>query len=123
MLVMEKPPCPYCGSNSRVQKAGLNGTGSQRMRCAQCRRYFTPHKKPMGHSPQLRAQAVQLCLEGMSFRAVGRTLGVNFQSVINWFNAAHDQLPHQVEDTTPTETVEIDELFTFVGKKSAKHTS
>ena len=74
----------------------------------------------MGHDPALRAQAVQMHLEGMSFRAVGRALGVNFQSVINWFNQAHNELPHQVEDTTPTETIEIDELFTFVGKKSAK---
>jgi transposase-like protein len=77
----------------------------------------------MGHDPALRAQAVQMHLEGMSFRAVGRALGVNFQSVINWFNLAHDQLPHQVEDITPTETVEIDELFTFIGKKRPKHMS
>jgi len=123
---MEKPsypPCPYCGSNSSVYKAGLNGTGSQRMRCRACQRYFTAVRKLMGHDPALRAQAVQMHLEGMSFRAVGRALGVNFQSVINWFNAAHDQLPPQVEDTTPTETVEIDELFTYVGKKSDKRSS
>src|SRR5438067_10524434 len=118
---MEKPSCPYCGSDSSEQKAGLNGTGAQRMRCAQCHRYFTPHQKPMGYSAQLRAQAVQMQLEGMSFRGVGRALGVNCQTVINWFNSAHDQLPHQVEDTTPTQTVEIDELFTFVGKKRGKH--
>ena len=114
---LPRPPCPYCGSNTRVQKAGLNGTGSQRMRCAQCRRYFTPQQKPMGYSAELRNTAIQMHLEGMSFRAVGRALGVNFQSVINWFNAAHDQLPYGVEDQTPTDTVEIDELFTFVGKK------
>jgi transposase-like protein len=77
----------------------------------------------MGHDPALRAQAIKMHLEGMSFRAVGRALGVNFQSVINWFNQAHDQLPHQVEDTAPTQTVEIDELFTYVGKKSTKPSS
>ncbi len=77
----------------------------------------------MGYSQELRAQAPKMHLEGMSFRAVGRALGVNFQSVINWFNQAHDQLPHQVEDTTATETVEVDELFTFVGKKRDKPTS
>ena len=76
----------------------------------------------MGYDPSLKAQAVQLCLEGMSFRAVGRTLSVNFQSVINWFNQAHEQLPHKVEDQTRTETVEIDELFTFVGKKRQRRT-
>ena len=98
----------------------MNGTGSQRMRCAHCRKYFTPHQKPMGYSQELRDQAIKMHLEGMSFRAVGRALGVNFQSVINWFNAAHEQLPHQVEDQTPTQTVEIDELFTYVGKKRGK---
>ena len=77
----------------------------------------------MGHDPKLRSQAVQLCLEGMSFRAIGRLLGVNYQSVINWLNAYHDQqLPQKVEDTTPTQTVEVDELFTFVGKKTDKRT-
>jgi transposase-like protein len=88
-----------------------------------CQRYFTPVQKPMGYSQELRAQAIKMHLEGMSFRAVGRALGVNFQSVINWFNAAHDSLPHQVEDQTPTETVEIDELFTYVGKKRSKPSS
>ncbi len=76
----------------------------------------------MGYSEELRAQAIKMHLEVMSFRAVGRALNVNFQSVINWFNQAHDQLPHQVEDTTPAQTVEIDELFTYVGKKRSKPT-
>src|SRR5687768_6764131 len=119
----DKPNCPYCGQSERVVKAGTNHTGSKRHRCQGCQRYFTAHKKPMGYDPALKVQAVQLCLEGMSFRAVGRALSVNFQSVINWFNQAHDQLPHQVEDTTPSETVEIDELFTYVGKKRSRPTS
>ena len=90
------------------------------MWCDTCHHYFTPHPKPNGYDASIREQAVKLYLEGMSFRGVGRALGVNFQSVINWFNAAHDALPHHVEDTSPTQNVEIDELFTYVGKKSAK---
>ena len=77
----------------------------------------------MGHDPALKETAIRLYLEGMSFRGVGRVLGVNFQSVINWVNLAHEQLPHQIEDQTPSESVEIDELFTFVGKKRGKPTS
>lgn len=123
-MEQEQIKCRYCGQSDTIVKAGLNHTGSQRMLCKECRRYFTPNPKPMGHDPSLKTQAIQLCLEGMSFRAIGRVLGVNFQSVINWLNAYHDkQLPLQVEDTAPTENVEIDELFTFVGKKSGKHTS
>jgi transposase-like protein len=115
-----KLKCPYCDGTDHITQAGWNKTGSKRARCEECQRYFTAHKKPMGYSAELRAQAVQMHLEGMSFRGVGRALGVNFQSVINWFNAAHDALPHHVEDTSPTQNVEIDELFTYVGKKSAK---
>ena len=76
----------------------------------------------MGYPAELKAQAIQMHLEGMSFRGVAKVLGVNFQSVINWFNAAHDELPHQVEDQTPADTIEIDELFTYVGKKTGKPT-
>jgi transposase-like protein len=76
----------------------------------------------MGHDPSLKETAIRLYLEGNTFRGVGRVLSVNFQSVINWVNRAHDELPHHVEDQTPTENVEIDELFTFVGKKRSKPT-
>jgi hypothetical protein len=37
--------------------------------------------------------------------------------VANWINAAEAKLPEQVADTTSTDVVEIDELFTHVGKK------
>ncbi len=118
---MERAQCPYCESNSRVQRSGFNNTGSQRMRCEDCQRYFTPQKKPMGHSPELRRQAIKLYLEGMSLRGIGRQLGITHQSVANWLNAYHDSLlPAQVEDATPTGVVEVDELHTFVGKKREK---
>ncbi len=91
------------------------------MRCEGCKHYFTPQPKPNGYDQALREQAIGLYLEGMSFRAVGRRLGINYQSVVNWVNAHHDRvLPEKVEDDTPADTVEIDELYTFVGKKSAK---
>ena len=76
----------------------------------------------MGHDPKIKEAAIRMYLEGNSFRAVGRALGVNFQSVINWVNAAHDKLPPQVEDQTSAEIVEIDELFTYVGKKRSRRT-
>lgn len=61
-------------------------------------------------------------LEGVSMRSIGRILGVNHQSVANWVKQEAEALPEQVTDDTPTQTVEIDELFTYVGKKSAEST-
>ena len=72
----------------------------------------------MGYDQATKDMAVKLYLEGNSFRAIGRLLCVHYVSVINWVNAAHDALPEQVADATPTDTEETDELFTFVGKKT-----
>jgi len=71
----------------------------------------------MGYDAATREMAVRLYLEGMSFRGIGKVLSVHYVSVINWVNAHAASLPEQVTDTTPTETVETDELYTFVEKK------
>jgi len=62
-------------------------------------------------------------LEGTSFRGIGKVLNVHYVSVINWVNAHATKLPEQVTDTTPADTVETDELFTFVGEKKRGSTS
>jgi hypothetical protein len=49
-------------------------------------------------------------------------IGVHHQSVANWIKKAAEALPEQVTDTTPTHIVEIDELFTYVGKKRSAST-
>ena len=71
----------------------------------------------MGYDDEVREQAVQLYLEGNSLRSIGRILKVHHVSVINWINAHAHRLPKQVADTEPTQTVEVDELFTYIGKK------
>lgn len=118
----ERSKCPYCGQNRYVVKAGLNRAGSQRMRCQACHRYFTPNRKPMGYDTQTKEMALRLYLEGTSFRAIGRLLSVSYVSVINWVNAHEKTLPENVADTTPTDTVEADELFTFITQKKSVST-
>ncbi len=76
----------------------------------------------MGYEAAIREQALRLYLEGNSLRSIGRILHVHHQTVANWLNAAEQLLPQQVADQTPTGTVEIDELFTFVGKKTKERT-
>lgn len=76
----------------------------------------------MGYDSATKEMALRLYLEGTSFRAVGRLLSVNHVSVINWVNAHEKTLPARVEDQTPTDTVEVDELFTFIGEKKSVST-
>lgn len=93
---MINPACPHCGQNHYVIKAGRNRAYTQRYRCQSCQHYFTPDPKPTGYDAETRQWAIRLHLEGYSYRAIGRTLGVNNQSVINWvqaYRAEHGELP------------------------------
>lgn len=120
---MESITCPHCGAHDQAVRDGHNRSGSQRYRCRACRRAFTPTPKEQGHGAATHEQAVRLYLEGMSLRAVGRILGVVHQSVANWVAEAAKQLPPRVSDATPTETVEVDELYTFVERKKGRPSS
>ncbi len=117
---MYEVSCPTCHSAAAVVKAGRNPSGTQRYRCHTCQHYFTPAPKEQGLGATLRGQALKLHLEGMSFRAVARVLNVNHQTVVNWVSAAATTLPPQVSVPEAGETVEIDELFTFMGTKKKK---
>jgi hypothetical protein len=104
-------------------KSGFNRTGSQRLQCQACRRQYTPEPLPLGYNDQTREQAIKLYLEGNGLRRIGRLLSVNHQSVANWVNAAHAQLQAKQAGAPAPEaagTLEMDELFTFVGTKKAR---
>jgi hypothetical protein len=51
-----------------------------------------------------------------------RNLGVSPQSAANWIDAQAASLP-ETPQPAENETVELDELFTFMGRKKTKPTS
>ena len=118
--------CPYCRSAERQVKSGFNRTGTQRLQCQTCRRQYTPAPNPLGYDEKTREAALKLYLEGNGFRRIGRLLSVNHQSVANWINAAHARLKAQPAPASESEaagTLEMDELFTFVGAKKSPRIS
>jgi len=62
---------------------------------------------------------VQLYVDGMNLRRIGRHLGVHHQSVANWVKAHAEKLPEVPEKV---EKAEMDELFTFIGDKKTQST-
>lgn len=107
-------------------KSGFNRTGSQRLQCQPCRRQYTPRPNPLGYDGKTREAALKLYLEGNGLRRIGRLLTVNHQSVANWVNSAHTQLRAEQGDTPEPRTagtLEMDELFTFVGAKKSPRIS
>jgi transposase-like protein len=114
--------CPHCSSSEQQTKSGHTQTASQRFKCKGCQRIYTPEPKPLGYPEETRREAVRLYLEGTNFRRIGRVLGVSHQSVVNWVNAYHASLPAAEQTVSQPETLEMDELFTFIGSKKRRHT-
>lgn len=115
--------CPHCTSSEQRTKSGHTRTGSQRYRCKECQHIYRPEPKPLGYPEETKREAVRLYLEGTNFRRIRRILSVNNQSVVNWVNSYHAGLPAAEQSVAAPETLEMDELFTFVGSKKGKPTS
>ena len=115
--------CPHCSSSEPQTRSGRTRTGSQRYKCKECQRVYTPEPKPLGYPEAIKREAVRLYLEGTNFRRIGRVLSVNHQSVVNWVNSYHASLPAASQLVQKPETLEMDELFTFIGSKKGQPTS
>lgn len=115
--------CPYCHDTEKQVKAGKHESGSQRYLCKVCQRRYTP--EPSQHyGDEMRQQAVRMYADGSGFRQIGRQLGVDHVTVMNWVKAHVDQLPPaSLPSDDPLYIVEMDELFTFVDKKKTTATS
>lgn len=110
--------CPNCSSQGKQYKAGFNHSGSQRYQCSQCKRVYTPQPNPNGYDPEIRMLAVRMYVEGNSYHAIARILKVNPQSVVNWVKSYTAKLPA----ASVPKVAELDELFSYVGKKKTKST-
>lgn len=124
-----KIECPQCCSDKRQTKAGFTRSGSQRYFCVACAKTYTPQPKPRGYAPQVRQQAVRMCLEGIAQRKTARVLQVAVQSVGNWCQQAQQRLQSSGQTPLPEEAklacavIEMDELYSFVGAKRGEKKS
>jgi transposase-like protein len=108
--------------SQKQYKAGFNPSGSQRYRCGECNRVYTPEPLPQGYSAEKRMLAIRMYVEGSSQRSIGRILQVSPQTVANWITAYTNKLPPAEVPRKPR-IAELDEMYTFVGKKKTNSTS
>ena len=106
--------CPRCSSSESCKDGIVNGR--QRYRCHHCRYHYTVVKKSDVRSPETRQLALNMYLEGLGFRAIGRLLNVSHTAVFYWVKQAGESVKLPVEDK-PVEVVEVDEMHTYVGQK------
>lgn len=96
---MLKPPCPKCNS-SVVIKSGII-KNRQRFKCKKCYYYFTVNKLGKTIDDYYVIKALQLHLEGISYREIERLLGVSHVSVMNWVKKYNIKAPERY-DYRPT---------------------
>ena len=76
---------------------------------------YTLVQKQHGYDSQLRKQAIRLYIDGMNLRRTAR----HWAFITVWVQAHLDHLP-KAPQPQKIKTAEMDELFTFIGKKKTK---
>ena len=106
--------CPRCNSSNH-KKNGIVG-GRQRYKCHDCGYNYTVELKSTAFSVSVKRQALQLYLEGLGFRSIGRVLGVSHVSVQKWIKKFGQELEN-LKSENAISIVEMDEMHTYIGNK------
>ena len=87
-----------------------------------CERKYTPEPIIQGYPDEIRQQALQMYVDGINLRRIGRHLGIHHQTISLWVKAQANLLP---DPPVPDDVkgAEMDELFTFIGDKKTKSSS
>jgi len=124
--MIKREACPQCGSK-QYKRNGRIHTGKQNHKCKVCGRAFV--LVPENHivTEEQRAVIERLLLERISLRGICRVIGVGLRWLLYFlverFTAAPEHL--YVQPASGTQRVilhrleaEVDELWSFVGKKA-----
>ena len=106
--------CPKCKSSSH-KKNGMTA-GRQRYQCHDCGYNYSVELKSTAFPESVKRQALQLYLEGLGFRSIGRYLGVSHVSVHNWIKKFGEEL-EELKSENKISIVELDEMHTYIGNK------
>lgn len=108
--------CHHCQSEHTI-KDGCPG-GRQRYLCHGCSRHFTPYQPRF--SARQKAQALDMYLNNCGIRKTARFIGASPTAVLKWVRKEGLSLRSRLDapaSPLPAPTIEMDEIYTFVGKK------
>jgi transposase-like protein len=79
---MKENRCPSCNSEHSIKSGIIKER--QRYKCKDCSYFFTVNKLGKKIDDYYVNKALQLYLEGLTYREIERILGVSHVSIINW---------------------------------------
>ena len=92
---MEILACPRCQDNNIVKSGVIKDR--QRYLCKKCNYFFTVNKIGKKIDNYYVTKALQLYLEGLSFREIERIIGVSHVTVSNWIKEFNIKKPAQAD--------------------------
>ena len=91
--------CPNCKADTYIKSGIINNR--QRYKCKVCRYYFTVNKLGKKIDDYYVNKALQLYLEGLTYREIERILGISHVSIMNWVRKYNIKRPFN-SDYHPT---------------------
>lgn len=109
--------CPKC-KGRHIVKSG-RAKGKQRYKCNTCNYHFSVLKEGKNISPYFVIKALQLHLEGVTFREIERILGVSHVSVMNWIRRYNVKAPENIDFYPTYKILTHQELLYFLSFKES----
>jgi len=106
--------CPKCQNHKSVKDGIVKG--KQRYKCKSCNYRYTVELKSTAKPKNTKRQALELYLEGLGFRSIGRFLGVSHVSVYQWIKFFGENI-EEIRSDDKIEIIEMDEMHTYIGNK------
>lgn len=107
--------CPKCKSGKKIKNGIIKGV--QRYKCKSCGYNYTVERRSYDYPFSTKKKALQLYLEGLGFRSIGRILGVSNVTVLNWVKSFGEEVAKLQSETQDIEFVEVDEMHSYIGYK------
>lgn len=112
---MKTIACPRCKSEELVKSGVVKGR--QRFRCKDCNYFFTVLKEGKNIDPYYVIKALQLYIEGVTFREIERILGISHVSVMNWVKKYKIKAPENYEYRPTYKVLTQSELVEYLAQK------
>ena len=108
--------CPKC-NNQNVSKSGII-KGKQRFFCKNCNYNFTVKKLGKQIDDYYVTKALQLYLEGLSYREIERIIGVSHVSISSWIKKYNITRPAHSEFHPVYKVLKQNELIEYISQEN-----
>ena len=106
--------CPKCKSSEYIKDGIVRSL--QRYKCKNCNYRYTVERKSDVKSVETKRLALEMYLEGLGFRSIGRVLKISYGTVYYWIKEWGEKVDLPIT-SKPIEIVELDEMHTYVMSK------